>query len=96
MPSASLSQIIEIKNLLTLVPNFRLRIIGYADNIGDPLDNKGLATARAINVQQILLEQGIEQERLEIRGSIKQIPEASELWQSRFVEFELIAPNIQN
>ena len=98
LPSASLSQITEIKNLLTLSSNFRLRMIGYADNIGDPLDNKGLATARAISVQQILLEQGIEQERLEIRGSgsIKQIPEASELWQSRFVEFELIAPNIQN
>ena len=95
-PPASLSQITEIKNLLTLSPNFRLRIIGYADNIGDPLDNKGLATARAISVQQILLEQGIEKGRLEIRGSIKQIPGITELWQNRFVEFELIAPNIQN
>jgi outer membrane protein OmpA-like peptidoglycan-associated protein len=95
-PADSLPQIIEVKNLLNFSPNFRLRITGHTDATGEPTENQRLATARAASVQQILLNQGIDQSRLEIRGSNNALPEAAELWQSRFVEFELIAPNIQN
>ncbi len=96
VPPASLPQITEIKKLLDLNPSFRLRITGYTDPTGSIEENQRLATARATNIQQVFLDQGIEQKQLEARGSTNRVPDAVELWQSRFVEFELIAPNIQN
>ncbi len=96
VPPSSLPQITETKNLLNLNPSFRLRITGYTDSTGSVEENQRLATARAINIQQVFLDQGIEQKQLESRGSTNKMPDAVELWQSRFVEFELIAPNIQN
>ncbi len=96
VPASSLPKITEIKTLLNLNPSFRLRITGYTDATGDVSDNQRLATARAASVQQILTDQGIEQRQLEVKGSTNKVPDATELWQSRFVEFELIAPNIQN
>ncbi len=96
LPPDSLPQISEFRKLLSLNPSFRLRITGYTDATGDPSDNQRLALARANSVQQVLLEQGIEQRQLEIRGSTDTTPGATELWQSRFVEFELVAPNNQN
>lgn len=96
LPADSLPYIIEIKNLLNLSPNFRLRITGHTDATGEPTENQRLSIARAASVQQILLNQGVDQGRLEIKGSNNASPEVTELWKNRFVEFELIAPNIQN
>jgi outer membrane protein OmpA-like peptidoglycan-associated protein len=96
LPPNTLPQISEFRKLLNLNPNFRLRITGSTDATGDPFDNQRLALARANSVQQILLEQGLEQRQLEIKGFTDTTSGAAELWQSRFVEFELIAPNNQN
>lgn len=94
LKSSELRKINQIKGFLNDYPNQNLRLIGYSDRSGNPLENQSLALERAKTVAQVLAQQGIDPRRLEISGTTKPPSdlypdESAQL--SRFVEFEAIA-----
>ena len=60
----SMSGISFIINYLKLKPSTSLTITGYSDEIGDNEKNKKLALERANSVKRILIESGIEEDRI--------------------------------
>jgi len=55
-------------------PTAHLEIIGHSDRIGNPVYNQILARDRAENVKEVLVEWGIRDDRLLVRGSSQPPP----------------------
>lgn len=61
----------ELDNLVTLMnqyPDMRVELAGHTDNTGDEAANQVLSEERANNVEQYLLNKGISEGRLSVRG----------------------------
>lgn len=84
-------QIIPIANFLRQNPDVHLKIIGHTDSVGSQEKNQQLGLQRASSVQQAIVSQGIEPQRLHISGSTKlptQVTPNQPSWLSRCVRFE--------
>ncbi|OLT58580.1 OmpA family protein [Moorena bouillonii] len=80
-----------IKEFLERYPQKHLRIIGYADPRDKLTENQGLAQQRAQKVKDVLVQQGIDPNRLEVRGVGKGPPDvdaSQPLWLNRCVVFD--------
>jgi OmpA-OmpF porin, OOP family len=73
---ASQEQLTNIGEILKAYPNVHVKIGGYSDNTGDPQANMALSSARATNVMNALLNQGIDPSRLTAEGYGDQHPVA--------------------
>jgi OOP family OmpA-OmpF porin len=73
---ASQEQLTNIGEILKTYPNVHVKIGGYTDNSGDPQANMALSSARATNVMNALLNQGIDPSRLTAEGYGDQHPVA--------------------
>jgi len=85
------TKIRSIKEYLERYPQKHLRIIGYADPRGQATENQGLAQQRAQMVKDVLVEQGIDSNRLQVRGVGKRPPDvdaSQPLWLNRCVLFD--------
>ena len=87
------AKIEQIKQFLVKYPLIKLKIIGHSDRKGIKDTNLKLARARANNVYQAIIAQGIDPKRLEVIASSKQPPDllqdrSQPLWLSRCVRFE--------
>ncbi|NEQ85044.1 MAG: OmpA family protein, partial [Moorea sp. SIO2I5] len=80
-----------IKEFLERYPQKHLRIIGYADPRDKLTENQGLPQQRAQKVKDVLVQQGIDPNRLEVRGVGKRPPDvdaSQPLWLNRCVVFD--------
>ncbi|NEP48540.1 MAG: OmpA family protein [Moorea sp. SIO3C2] len=80
-----------IKEFLQRYPQKNLRIIGYADPRDKLTENQGLAQQRAQTVKNVLVQQGIDSKRLQVRGLGKGPPDvdaSQPLWLNRCVVFD--------
>ncbi|WP_424097364.1 OmpA family protein [Moorena producens] len=85
------TKIRSIKEYLERYPQKHLRIIGYADPRGQATENQGLAQQRAQMVKDVLVQQGIDPNRLQVRGVGKRPPDvdaSQPLWLNRCVVFD--------
>lgn len=64
----SLTELENIREILTHNPGWRVQINGHTDNVGDPESNLVLSLKRAQAVVQYLVEHGIAANRLEAKG----------------------------
>lgn len=71
---SSQEQLNNIAAILKAYPNVHVKIGGYTDNTGDPATNMALSTARAKNVMDALIAQGVDASRLESQGYGDQYP----------------------
>jgi OmpA-OmpF porin, OOP family len=71
---ASQEQLNNIAAILKAYPNVHVKIGGYTDNTGDPTANQTLSEARAKNVMDALVAQGVDASRLESQGYGDQYP----------------------
>ena len=71
---SSQEQLNNIAAILKAYPNVHVKIGGYTDNTGDPAANMALSTARAKNVMDALVAQGVDASRLESQGYGDQYP----------------------
>jgi OmpA-OmpF porin, OOP family len=71
---ASQEQLNNIAAILKAYPNVHVKIGGYTDNTGDPSANQALSEARAKNVMDALVAQGVDASRLESQGYGDQYP----------------------
>lgn len=58
----------RVVTILQRHPDLSLRIEGHTDNAGDPADNQKLSATRARAVRALLIEGGVEKERLQAVG----------------------------
>jgi outer membrane protein OmpA-like peptidoglycan-associated protein len=71
---SSQEQLNNIAAILKAYPNVHVKIGGYTDNTGDPAANVALSEARAKNVMDALVADGIDPSRLEAKGYGDQYP----------------------
>jgi outer membrane protein OmpA-like peptidoglycan-associated protein len=71
---SSQEQLNNIAAILKAYPNVHVKIGGYTDNSGDPQANMALSSARATNVMNTLVSQGIDPSRLAAEGYGDQHP----------------------
>ncbi len=64
----SITELNQLKKLLTDNPRIRIQLNGHTDNIGSDIDNLNLSDARAKAVYNFLVENGIDATRLESKG----------------------------
>lgn len=64
----SLSELENIRDLLSENPQWRIQINGHTDNVGHPKTNMALSLKRAQSVVQYLIRKGIAPERLQAKG----------------------------
>ncbi len=69
--------IVSIADALREVPEARLRVVGYTDNVGDAARNLALSRARAQAVANTLIEEGVDRDRLTVEGRGEEAPVAS-------------------
>jgi outer membrane protein OmpA-like peptidoglycan-associated protein len=69
--------IFRIAALLQARPEWRMAIVGHTDNLGDPVANYELSFARASSIRQALVGQGVNEDRLTVRGAGSDSPVAS-------------------
>lgn len=62
------AQLDRVANVLTLLPNVTVTVVGHADQIGDEAANYALSEARAMSVVRYLVDKGIEPSRLAARA----------------------------
>jgi outer membrane protein OmpA-like peptidoglycan-associated protein len=87
----------QVRDFLKLHPAYNLRIIGGSDNIGSTETNLQLALERAQAVKAALIEQGVEQHRLQaVSRPTLSISEEKPHSTDRRVEFEVVKPNARN
>ncbi len=90
------SKIIPVADFMRQNPDVKVRIIGHTDAVGLRERNQFLAKERANSVQQALIEQGIEAQRIKIMASSNLPPGVTpeqDLWLSRCVRFEPFLPH---
>ncbi|MEM9134644.1 MAG: OmpA family protein [Actinomycetota bacterium] len=85
----------QVVDFLNLYPDVTLLVEGHTDNDGDELRNLALSQARAEAARDFLLEQGIEQFRVEAfgRGDTEPVADnatSSGRAQNRRIEFEVL------
>ena len=73
---SSQEQLTNIAQILKAYPNVHVKIGGYTDNTGDPQANMALSDARAKNVMDALVAQGVDASRLTSEGYGDQHPVA--------------------
>jgi outer membrane protein OmpA-like peptidoglycan-associated protein len=86
-------KIVKIKEFLNRYPQKSLRIVGHSDTTGTPAQNQELALARASEVRDALVRQGIDARRLIVAGSANppaDVESSQPLLLSRCVRFEVI------
>lgn len=92
--TASANNLFYIINFLKNNPDAKVRLKGYADTTGDEQKNKDLATRRAQNISNYMLNSGIKASQIEMlgQGEDKTMDETSKtgLQLARRVSFELI------
>jgi type IX secretion system PorP/SprF family membrane protein len=93
--SGSKPALIELANTLKKKPDWKLKLSGHTDNVGDDDANMILSKKRAESVSRFLTEQGIDKGRLrtEYFGESKPIDDnstASGRQKNRRVEFKII------
>lgn len=64
----SMGTINEIVKLMNKYPDLKFRIEGHTDSDGDDSFNQELSETRAVAINSLLVEQGIDAERLESKG----------------------------
>ncbi len=82
----------SIERFLREFPDLQLDVIGHADRIGSTEHNQSLSLARANRVRQLLIDRGIDANRLTARGSLDLPPgidPQQSLELSRCVRFEI-------
>ncbi len=72
--SSSLMEIEYLFQLLTDKPSIFIEIRGHTDSVGNDEDNMALSLARAKKVRDVLLQKGIEQERISFKGFGETMP----------------------
>ncbi|MBW4496224.1 MAG: OmpA family protein [Oscillatoria princeps RMCB-10] len=83
--------IVKIKEFLNRYPQKSLRIVGHSDPTGTRAQNQELALARASEVRDALVRQGIDARRLQVAGSANppaDVESSQPLLLSRCVRFE--------
>lgn len=93
---ASQQTIDGIAGVMQAYPETRIRLIGFTDDSGEPLENEALSEARARAVKTALLTAGVAAERIEVEGRGEAEPIAPNdteegRAQNRRVELEVIA-----
>ena len=84
-------KIVPVADFMRNNPDVHLRIIGHTDVVGSKEQNQQLGLQRARSVQQAIVNQGIESQRLHISGSTKlptDVTSNQPSWLSRCVRFE--------
>jgi outer membrane protein OmpA-like peptidoglycan-associated protein len=87
----------KLVSLLKEMPDIKLEVAGYTDNIGIELANEQISAQRAAAVKDYLISQGIDPSRLESRGMGSKDPIASNTTQlgrqsNRRIEFRITSP----
>jgi len=62
------AQLDRVANVLNLLPNVTVTVIGHADQVGDDAANYALSEARAMSVVRYLVSQGVAPSRLSARA----------------------------
>jgi outer membrane protein OmpA-like peptidoglycan-associated protein len=65
--ASSYSSLDELAGLLSRKENYRLRITGHTDNVGNPESNMRLSEKRARAVQTYLVNKGVSKDRLDVK-----------------------------
>jgi len=68
LKDASIAELNKLKQLLDENPAIRIQLNGHTDNVGKPEDNMTLSQQRAEAVQQYLIKNGIEAQRIKAKG----------------------------
>ena len=68
LKASSTAELDRLKTLLEENPALNIQINGHTDNVGSGEDNLTLSEARAVAVQQYLIDQGIAKDRLAAKG----------------------------
>ncbi|UII21319.1 DUF5723 family protein [Fulvivirga ligni] len=95
MAMSSYNSMVELAVLLKNRPNWKLRIAGHTDNVGNPDNNLKLSKERAQVVAEFLSYQGVAKDRLIVEGYGDKEPVAGNdtpegRKQNRRVELEII------
>jgi outer membrane protein OmpA-like peptidoglycan-associated protein len=94
---ASMPALNKLVALLREMPDIKLEIAGYTDNIGIESANEQISAQRAAAVREYLVSQGIDSSRLESKGMGSKDPIASNQTQlgrqaNRRIEFRITSP----
>lgn len=73
----SYEELSKLSCLMSTVPNIKVEIGGYTDNVGDDSYNKSLSKNRAQAVVSYLINQGVSKDRLKAVGYGEECPLAS-------------------
>jgi outer membrane protein OmpA-like peptidoglycan-associated protein len=90
------TKLLVIRNLLKQYPKLHLNLVGYATPRSSTKGDLPLAEARARAVQSVLIQQGIQPDRLHVSGRVELPPEVAAsqpTWLSRCVVLELFEPS---
>lgn len=95
--AASMPALNKLAALLREMPDIKLEIVGYTDNIGIESANEQISAQRAAAVREYLVSQGIDSSRLESKGMGSKDPIASNQTQlgrqaNRRIEFRITSP----
>ncbi len=96
--SESMTELRRLLDLMTQNPSLRIEIGGHTDSTGSFAYNKNLSEKRALSVYNYLLENGIEEQRLDYSGYADQKPIATNETeegraQNRRTEFKVLKNN---
>ncbi len=90
-----LNKILQVKQTLEQYPSYDIQIIGHSDPTGDRLSNYQIALRRSQAVANILIKQGLPQQRLQTIAADpikKDELDLQNLVLNRYVEFKLRSP----
>ena len=62
------AQLDRVANVLNLLPNVTVTVVGHADQVGDEAANYALSEARAVSVVRYLVSKGVDASRLAARA----------------------------
>lgn len=68
LDDASLTYVEDLANALTDNPRLKVNIVGHTDNVGSDRFNLKLSLERATALQDVLIEKGVESERIQVEG----------------------------
>lgn len=67
----------DLAKIMVAYPRVQVKLTGYTDNIGDPIQNRRLSFKRAYAVKNLLVANGIKDLRIDFAGSGSSYPVAS-------------------